>query len=209
MLKNYIKTTLRVISRHKVFSFLNFIGLAIGMACSILIFLWVNSQLSYDRSQENRNNIYRLEAEDWVTMPTAFCNAITDIPEIKKLVKFNSWIIPTIKYNKYLSNVEDFIFVDNSVFEVFTFDFIAGNPGTALEAPFSLVITESLAKIIFGDKNPVGEVVRYNNTFDFTVTGVIKDVDRLHINIKALAPFNDLPVITGRKNFLNEYNWNY
>ncbi|MFC2118428.1 ABC transporter permease [Bacteroidota bacterium] len=209
MLKNYFKVAIRIISRYKLFSLLNILGLAIGMAVSLLILLWVNNQNNYDKSQENRNNIYRMEAPGWVDMPTSFTPPLSDLPEIIQIVRFNHWEFPTIKYENFLGDIENFVFADDGVFDVFNFDFIEGDPNTALEAPFSLVLTESTAVQIFGNDEPVGKTVLYNNNFSFTVTGLIKDVEDLHININALASFSLLPKISGRPNFLNEANWNF
>ena len=96
MFKNYLKTSFRNITRHKAISFINISGLAIGMACSILIFLWVNHELSFDKSQINKERIYRLETVDWVDLPTYFRKFFSEFPEIQKYVLFNSWETPVL-----------------------------------------------------------------------------------------------------------------
>jgi ABC-type antimicrobial peptide transport system permease subunit len=92
---------------------------------------------------------------------------------------------------------------------VFTLPFLKGDPRTALAAPLSLVLTQSEAQRIFGDEDPLGKTVRYENRFDFNVTGVMQDVEDLHVKMKYLAPFESLPQITGRPDFLSELNWNH
>jgi putative ABC transport system permease protein len=84
-----------------------------------------------------------------------------------------------------------------------------GNPKTALAVPFSLVLTESLAQRIFGQDDPMGKIITYDNRFQFTVTGIIRDVKNLHIKINALAPFSSLPKIKGRPGYMRELNWNH
>ena len=209
MITNYFKTALRNIFRHKGVSAINVAGLALGMACTILILLWVDQQLHMDHSQENRDTIYRLEAKGWVDLPTRYRQGLAGLPEIRHVVQFNHWETPTLKYRDRLYDTEDFVFADQNVFDVFTLPFLKGDPQTALAAPLSLVLTQSEAQRIFGDEDPLGKTVRYENRFDFTVTGVMEDVNDLHIKMKYLAPFESLPQITGRQGFLSELNWNH
>jgi putative ABC transport system permease protein len=209
MFESYLKSAFRNLHRHKWVSFIKVSGLALGMTCAILIFLWVNQQFGFDKSQKNADRIYRLEAVDWVDMATAFRNALTQFPEILEFVQFNSWERPTLKYRDRLFEMDNFVFADHNVFDVFSFSFLQGKSEKALEAPFSLVLTESEARRIFGNEDPVGKMIKYDNTFDFTVTAIIEDVDDFHIEVKAMASFEDLPIIKARKNFLNEHNWNF
>ena len=209
MIKNYLKTALRNIYRHLGVSAINVAGLALGMACTILILLWVDQQMHMDKTQENRNTIYRLEAVDWVTLPTRYRQVLSDFPEIRAFVQFSHWETPTLKYQDRLFDSEDFVFADKNVFDVFTLPFLRGDPLTALREPYSLVLTRSEAHRIFGGEDPLGKSIRYDNRFDFTVTGVIEDVHDLHIKMKYLAPFESLPRIKGRPDFLSELNWNF
>lgn len=209
MIKNYLKITLRNIIKHKGISFINIAGLAIGMACSILIFLWVDNQLSFDKSQVQRDRIYRLEDVEWVDMPTIIRQSLSELPEIQKFAMFDSWQTPTLKYKNRFFDIKHFVFVDSCVFDIFTIPFLQGDPKTALDMPFSVVLTESYAKKIFVNENPVGKIVKYDNKFDFTVTGVIEDVGEFHVEINALAPLENLSHIKGRPGFLEEQNWNF
>jgi len=209
MFNNYFKITLRNILKHKGTAFINISGLAIGMACTILIFLWVNNQLDYDRTQPFKDRIYRLEAVDWVCMPTYFRQVLTEFPEIQQFVMFSHWETPTLRYKDSFFEPKNFVFADSNVFEAFQFNFIQGDPQTALQAPFAMVLTESEAIRIFGNTQVRGKTFKYNNRFEMRVTGIIQDVNNLHLEINALARFEDLPTIKQRPKFLEEQNWNF
>ncbi|MCJ7680847.1 MAG: ABC transporter permease, partial [Candidatus Aminicenantes bacterium] len=130
-----------------------------------------------------------------------------DLPEFEHMVRFYSRKTPLISTDHLQFEVKDFVFTEPSVFDVFTLPLLRGDPETVLNAPFSVVLTENLARTIFGDEDPLGKTLRYDNAFTFTVTGVMKDVERFHIRIRALASFNSLQQVTGLKNFLEEYQW--
>jgi len=209
MFRNYLKTALRCLLRHRSVSLINIFGLSVGIACAMLILLWVDGQLSMDKSQVNRDQIYRLETEDWASMPTIFRRAFPKFSEIEQFVQFNAWQRPVLKYQDRMFEIEDFVFVDSNVFDMFTFKFLQGDPTAALEAPFSLVLTESESRRIFGAENPIGKILRYDNRFDYAVTGVIADPHDFDVRIGALAPLQDLIEIKQRKTFLDERNWNF
>jgi putative ABC transport system permease protein len=209
MLKNYLTVAWRNIIRHKGISFINVVGLALGMACSLLIFLWVDKQVSYDRSQLNRDRIVRLEEGDWVDLPTSYRKVFDSVPEIEKYVQFDSWEKPTLRCGEKLFDAQNLVFADDAVFDVFNFSFLNGSPANAFKDPYSLVLSQSEARRLFGPDNPMGKTVIYENTFHFTVTGVVEDTDDFHIEWRALAPFKSLPVITGQDRFLDENNDNF
>jgi len=209
MFRNYLKTALRCLIRHRSISLINIFGLSVGIACAMLILFWVDGQLSMDKSQVNREQIYRLETEDWASMPTIFRRAFPKFSEVEQFVQFNTWQRPVLKYQDRMFEIEDFVFVDSNVFDMFTFNFRQGDPAAALEAPFSLVLTESESRRIFGDENPIGKILRYDNHFDYAVTGVIADPHDFHVRIGALAPLKDLIEIKERRTFLEERNWNF
>jgi putative ABC transport system permease protein len=209
MFFNYLKVALRNIIKHKGISFINIFGLAVGMTCAILIILWVQLQLSYDSGQVHRDRLYRLENETWVVMPPYLRETAVVFPEVEQAIRFYFWLEPTLKYNEKIFTVTDFALVDDTVFEVFNFDFIAGNSETALERPFSLILTESIAKRLFRDDEPMGKIVQMNNRYDYTVTGVIKDVKKFHMDINAFASVNDMTRIAGNNDFLTSRNFNF
>jgi len=179
------------------------------MTCAILIILWVQVQLSYDSEQVNKDRIYRLESQTWVVMPPYLRETAMVFPEVEQAIRFYFWWEPTIKHNEKIFTVMEFALVDDEVFDVFNFDFIAGDPQRALGDPYSLVLTESLAKRLFGDDNPMGKMVQMNNSYDYTVTGVVKDIENFHMNINAFVSANDMTKIQGDDSFLTSRNYNH
>ena len=209
MFKNYIKIALRNLRRHKTFSLMNISGLALGMACAFLILLWVDKQLSYDSSHLNKDRIVRLEEGDWAHLQTAYRKVFDTFPEIEKFVQFSSWETPTLRCGGRLFDAQNLVFADDTIFDVFTFSFLSGNPETALLDPYSLVLSQSEAKRLFGLEDPMGKTVIYENRFNFSVTGIVKDPIDFHLEWRALAPFRSLPVIKGRQRFLDAKNDNF
>jgi putative ABC transport system permease protein len=114
-----------------------------------------------------------------------------------------------LKHNEKIFTITEFALVDDEIFKVFNFDFIAGDPKMALTNPFSLILTESIAKKLFGDDNPMGKMVQMNNSYDYTVTGVVKDITNFHMNINAFISANDTTRIEGNDNFLTSHNYNH
>ncbi|UCE42651.1 MAG: ABC transporter permease [Candidatus Aminicenantes bacterium] len=209
MIANYLKVALRNIIKHKGISFINIFGLAVGMTCAILIILWVQVQLSYDSGQVNKDRIYRLENQTWVVMPPYLRETAIVFPEVEQAIRFYFWLEPTLKHNEKIFTVTEFALVDDKVFEVFNFNFIAGDPEKALANPFSLILTESIAKKLFGNDNPMGKMVEMNNRYDYTVTGIVEDIKNFHMNINAFISANDMTRIDGNDNFLTSRNYNH
>jgi len=209
MITNYLKVAIRNIIKHKGISFINIFGLAVGMTCAILIILWVQVQLNYDSDQVNKDRIYRLENQTWVVMPPFLRETALVFPEVEKAIRFYFWLEPTLKYNEKIFTITEFALVDDDVFEVFNFDFISGDPQKAFANPFSLILTESIVKKLFGDDNPMGKMVQMNNSFEYTVTGVVKDIENFHMNINAFVSVKDMTRIEGNDDFLTSRNYNH
>lgn len=202
MLFTYLKTLLRNIKRHKGYSFINIAGLSIGIALFILIMLFIQDEYSYDRFNENYKRIYRIENNSGCVMPAGIGHTLEEqIPELEKIVRiYPSYGEKTlIKYDEKLLQLSNFVFADSSVFDVFTFPFLQGDPATAIEAPFSMVLTESAAKRIFGSKNPLGHSILVDNKWNFTITGIIRDIRKLHLSINAIASFVSLGRMWGEE----------
>jgi putative ABC transport system permease protein len=209
MLKNYLTIAWRNLGRNKVISFINIAGLALGMACAFLIFLWVDGQLSVDRAQPNADRIYRLEEGDWADLQTRYRKVFGTFPEIEKYVQFSSWEKPVLRVGDRLFDSRDLVFADDAVFDVFKFRFLRGSPDSAFSDPYSLVLSRSEAARLFGSEDPMGKTILLDNAFSFTVTGVVADPDDFHIEWKALGPFKALPALKGRPNFLDLTNDNF
>jgi putative ABC transport system permease protein len=220
MFKNYLKIAIRNIRRQKGYAFINIAGLAIGMACCILIILYIAHELSYDRFHENAERIYRMGIDaEWGGSPilAPLSNAPSplvlkqDYPEVLDAVR----IRPSFPVSKNLVKYEDkkfyeegVLYADNSLFDVFTFPMIKGDSKTALKTAYSVVLTEEIATRYFGDEDPLGKVLRFNDQEDFTVTGVVKDVPRnSHFTFSLLCSFETL-YARDREAIETWYNWN-
>lgn len=186
MIKNYFKIAFRNIRKSGIFSSINILGLSIGIASCILIFLYVANDFSYDKFNTNYDRIYRIDQQflrnsdeaGWSLTPPGFGPALqNEYPEIKQARILPAGMMsPVVSYNNIPLASADFIFADNSMFSIFSFPFIKGDAKTALLNPASIVITESSALKIFGNENPMGKTLRINNKFDLKVTGVVKDL---------------------------------
>jgi putative ABC transport system permease protein len=184
---NYIKIALRKIKRQKGFSLINIAGLAVGMAACVLILIWVQDELSYDKFHKNRDQIFRINVVD-TSGGTTFHQAgspaplgqamLAEVPEVENFVRVQAgWPRWNLHFGEKRFLEEYLAAVDPTFFEIFQFPFIKGNPKTALDDRYSMVLTEDLAKKIFGEEDPMGKIVQLNNT-DMTVTGVIDNLPR-------------------------------
>lgn len=186
MLKNYLKTTLRTIGKHKADSLVNIAGLAVGMACFILIALWVYDETHYDTFHANADRIYRLvlrkadEPSDpgFPSAPYILPSILkSEFPEIEETVRVRDMAYPSpLRYGNVLAYEQLFYMADASFFTVFSHKFLKGDPATALADPGSVVLTRSAAAKYFGGEDPMGKVMRWNNAEDLRVTGVVEDV---------------------------------
>ena len=204
MFKNYLKIALRNIRRHPGFSFINITGLAIGMACCILIVLFVRDELSYDSCHAKADQIYRVikKTETQGEMTTSISTPpplgpalIHDFPEIVNYVRFikpsREEILIGYKEKKFYET--RFFFADQTVFDIFSFPLIKGNPETALQESYSVLITEEMADKYFGEENPLGRVLNFNNKDDYQITGVLKNIPHnSHFRFDFLASFATL-----------------
>jgi putative ABC transport system permease protein len=210
MIKNYLKIALRNIRRHKGYSFINIAGLAIGMACCILILLWVQDELSYDRFHGNASDIYRViqdinftdHSTTWtITQGPLGPSLEKDFPEIIRAARI-TWRGFRLTYSEK-SFDERVGMADGSIFEMFTFPLIKGDPATALSEPRSIVLTEETAEKYFGTEDPLGKTIKADNRYDFLVTGVMKNIPRnSHLQFDFLIPF-----IFGRELKYTVDNW--
>ncbi|MCH8961560.1 MAG: ABC transporter permease, partial [Bacteroidetes bacterium] len=183
MFANCLKATPRPLSPLPSSSFINISGLAIGMACCILILLWVRDELSYDRFHQEADQIYRV-VQDIQFSDHQTTWAITHGPLAPALQEAFPEIINTARFTesgrrfryKDQSFQERGAYADPGLFEIFTFPFVKGDPQTALLEPASVVLSEEMAAKFFGDEDPIGAVINASNQYDFTVTGVFENV---------------------------------
>ena len=183
MLKNNLRIALRNLRKYKAFSLINIVGLAVGTACCILIFLYVKDELSYDKFNKNANRIYRVNlqakvnnaeinsADSPAPMGAALLN---NFPEVEAYTRVRNTSFPVIRYKDKAFSEERFFFADSTFFDVFTIKFLEGNPRTALAKPNSLVLTEATARKYFGNEEPIGKILNADHVRDYQVTGVVK-----------------------------------
>jgi putative ABC transport system permease protein len=183
MLKNYFKTTLRSLRNNKTYSFINITGLAVSLAVSILLLLWVKDELSYDRFNVNAANIYRLapklgDNNVWYSSPApAAVYAKKEVPEVQDACRIReNWTVSVFEYNgKKLTEWHN-CFADPSFYSMFTFPLIKGNPKQPFTDAHSIVLSESTAKSFFGEQDPMGKTLKGDDKKLYTVTGVMKDM---------------------------------
>jgi len=199
MITNLFKIAYRNLLRNKGISLINITGLAIGMAAAILILLWLQNEISYDRFHGNKNRIYEVwnrvafdgKISSWNTVSALTAPALEkDLPEVERAVrvKFGSNSLFSVgdkKMNKYG------IFVDSGFLQIFDFPMLKGNPRTALSDIHAIVITEHVAKGLFGDQDALGKTIKLDNRGDFTVTGVLEDLpNNTRFDFEYLLPWS-------------------
>lgn len=184
MIKNFFKIAWRNLIRNKGFSFINISGLAIGMAAAILIFLWIGNEMSYDQFHEKKDRIYEAwnraefsgKLQCWNTTPKILARTIEkDLPEVERAVRVNwpSNYLFSVGEKRLTVNGN---IVDTGFLQVFSFPLVQGDAKTALNNPSGILLTEKLAKKIFGDENAMGKEIKIDNKDLFTVTGIIRDL---------------------------------
>ena len=224
MIKNYLKIALRNLARYKQMTLINILGLAVGMAACILILLFVQYELSYDRYHENADRIYRLSREwrnaDGETSlhlghlaPPFEPKLAEDFPGIiessTRLLNASSAVM-TNKETGAQIMMERLFFAEPEALDIFTFPFIEGDPATALTEPNTMVITESEARKYFDDESPVGKSLNLDNIVDLKITGVVKDVPHnSHFHFTALTSFRTLENFMGPEEMENFGSNNY
>ncbi|MEP7253586.1 MAG: ABC transporter permease, partial [Ginsengibacter sp.] len=185
MFKNYFKIAWRNLMKYKFISFINLFGLMVGLTCCLLITTYVLNELSYDRYNKNADNIYRITRtfnnQDGVvslklsTISPPFGYYLpSEFPEIQKMTRLLNNGTTPLKYKEKLLNEPDVYFADDNLFKMFTLDVLKGDPATALKEPFSVMMTEEVAKKYFGNEDPINKVLKANNQFDVKVTGIYK-----------------------------------
>jgi putative ABC transport system permease protein len=177
MFKNYFKIVFRNLLKYKSYSFIHIIGLTIGIVCLIFIIKYVQFELSYDRFHRKADQVYRIVGHSWAQTPVPLAQALRDYyPEIVETVRIRQAGKVLLGHEQKRFNEENIIFADPSVFSVFSFPLVIGDPGTALIDPYSIVITEAMADKYFGDQNSIGQKLNYDDKFNFLVTGVLKNI---------------------------------
>jgi putative ABC transport system permease protein len=202
MFRSYVVTSIRYIFRQKGFSLINILGLAIGLACALLILLWVQDELSYDRFHEEAGRLYRVEENQYysgevyhVTVTPYPSGPVwkDEIPEIEEACRYQWPAGMLFTYGEKAFYEGGCVAVDSTFFDLFTYDFLLGDQSSALTEPYSAVLTEETAEKYFGEENPIGKSLRVNNQYEFTITAVLKSIPKNSINrFDILIPFDFL-----------------
>jgi putative ABC transport system permease protein len=186
MYRNYFKIGWRNLFKKKGYAIINIGGLAIGFACSILIFLFVSHHLQFDNFHNNSDRIYRIVTEGHrdqieyeASVPPGFAYAFrSDYDYAEKVAKIVSWKNQLITVNKNNKLKEDIAFAEQDFFEIFNFPLLMGNKARSLSEPNTAVITESMAKKLFGDEYPMGKTFQLEGKETITITGILKDLPK-------------------------------
>jgi putative ABC transport system permease protein len=216
MIRSYFKIAFRNLVKNKFYTSINIIGLAAGLATCLLIFLYILDELSFDKYNTNANRIYRVNNEvkfggnqfDLAITPALLGpTMVKDFPQVEQYTRirwYGSFLVKKGNENIQEGRVG---FADSTLFEVFTLPMIAGDPNTALKEPHSLVITEKIAKKYFNNTDVVGKTMTINDTGNYKITGVIKNIPaQSHFNFDFFVPMieNDG---SNDDNWLSQ-NWN-
>jgi putative ABC transport system permease protein len=187
MIKNYFKIAWRNIRKNKLFSFINILGLSLGIGTCFIIMLYVQDELSFDRFNKNADNIARVvfhanlnggKIDESVTMPPVAATMKKDFPEVQDATRILSFGTPKISYNNTIFKDDGFALVDPNFFSIFTLPMIEGDAKTALAKPDGIVLTQETAEKYFAKEDPIGKIIDINTdtTRVYKVTGVIKNI---------------------------------
>ncbi len=199
MLKNYLKIAWRNIVRQKGYSFINIFGLAAGIACCILIMVWVQNELSFDRFNEKADRIHRLYSELTLNGRTRTAPVVSapvapalrqSFPEVESAARVLSFYNTTVKYGEKEFREDQVYFADNSIFDIFSLPLSQGNPKSALASGYSAVITEKTARRYFGAETPMGKLLKFGDGHEYAITGVMNNMpSNSHIQFDILCSF--------------------
>lgn len=202
MLRNYLTVALRNLWKHKFYSLINILGLALGLACFLFIFLFIRDELSYDTYHEKVDRTYRVNFDGHAfeqDLNFAVVGAplgptvLETYPEVEQQCRFRSYGSYAVRYEDKSYLEEDWIFVDSTFFDVFSFEMAQGNPETALDEPNTIVITERMAEKYFGKTDPIGKTLTADNDNLYRVTGVMKQIPKnTHFHFDFLASMSSI-----------------
>jgi len=198
MLRNLIKIALRNLLKDKGYSAINIAGLTIGITCSLFLLMYILDELSYDKYHVNANTIYRIVSQikepdnafTWAVVQKPMAVELRDnYPEVKNAVRFDGMNRNLYKNGDRQFYEDDFFLTDSTVFDMFTYEFMAGDPATALDQPFSIVLTETIAKKYFANpREALDQTLVNQQEENFKITGIIKDVPlNSHFRFNALV----------------------
>lgn len=200
MLRYLVKHSFRSLLKQRSFVFINIAGLSVGLVCSIVIALYIFNELSYDQYHENKDRIYRVTlngkmgGQEVTVAYTASVIGPTmyqEFPEVESYLRMNPWGETVIRLGDKYFTEDDFLEADSAFFSFFSIPLLRGDPATALSEPNFVVLSQTTAKKIFGDEDPMNKVIKIGNTaLDYRVSGIMADVpDNTHFRASAVGSF--------------------
>ncbi|MCE7039068.1 ABC transporter permease [Dyadobacter sp. CY312] len=198
MFKNYVKIAWRNIVRQKAYSLLNISGLSVGMACSILILLWVQNELSYDRFNADADRLFRMTCDAGgfkaAVTPVGMAHGLQQqMPQIEASVRISKQAVSLFEAGEKKFEEKNVFFADSNFLQVFSYPLLKGDVTTALKNPNALLITQAIAEKYFGKEDAIGKIIRRNNNENFTVAGVLANApSNSHLQFDFLIPLSNL-----------------
>jgi len=223
MIKNYLTIAWRNLMKYKFISFINLFGLTVGLTCCLLIFNYIRHELSFDQYHEKADRIYRVtrifrnpetgaQSLHLGTIAPPFGPLLkNDFQEIEKLTRLIDFSPLAMRYEEKMFNEQDVFLADENIFDVFHIDVLRGNPANALTGPFSIMLSEPIAKKYFGDADPMDKMVKIDNQFNLKVTGIYKPFPtNTHMHPQVMISFSTLndTAIYGAENLRTNYGNN-
>ena len=218
MIKNYLRIALRSLRRQPLYGFINVAGLAVGIASCLLILLYVQDELQYEQFHENVDRIVRFVEDEEIegrltqtatTYPALAPALKSEFPSVEAAIRLMQYPMMAIVNQDRKYQEDGFVFVDSTFLHVFTYPLMHGDADTALEAPFSIVLTEHTARKYFGDQNPIGKTVQFKDDekiYQFNVTGVIEQTSsQSHLQFSVLGSMSSLRTVYPWA--VNSNNW--
>jgi putative ABC transport system permease protein len=211
MLKSYLLIASRSLAKHKFFTIINVLGLAIGMSVSLLFIAMITFVSTYDEFHENKDRIYRVisktnlgDNQEFARTPQPLAEKLkSEYPGIEDVIRISNELSGEADYDGKQIPMEGF-FVDSQFLNVFSFPLLKGNATTVLENPHSMVITEAGAERMFGDADPIGKVIKMKEFGEFEITGVLKKLPKnSHMQFEILVPFQALEILGLSQGFVS------
>jgi len=201
MFKNYMKVALRMVKRQKIYSFINILGLAIGITCCLMIYLYISYEMNYDKFYPDSSRIFRVATDNklqsrshvWALSPAPLASVLEEgFPQIEHVVRIMRRGRGVVEKDGQLSFADRIIYTDFEMFRLFGTQFLIGEPSSALSRPNTVVLTQSFAGIYFKQNNPIGQTLTIDNT-EYEITGVVPDPpSNTHLKYKIIMNIEDL-----------------
>lgn len=216
MFKNYLKVAFRSLNKNRTYALINILGLALGLMVTILVFIFVKDETSYDKHWNGSDRVYRtgIKADmmgqkmDAAVSPSPMANALrtefTDVETATRIQPVRQEILVRHEQNKVY--IQKGVYADSTFFNVFDYEFVHGNAKSALNEPNAIVLTEETASKLFGDKNAMGEIVNYDNRRDYIVKGIVKEPQgHAHFHFDMFMAQNEIQNIWISNNFFTYF----